>query len=277
MSVENDIFLVAAVFYGWAVLAALFPMARFGKSYTFPLSLLGLALGLTALSLGLRWVRLGHGPYVDFRETMISGVFGYHLAVFLACLFFRPIMGVMKTILPVLFLLVIWSLLLPSKDSLLPITYNTYWLPVHIIFGKIFIGCAIVALGMGIAILIRAGSTAMAGGGAGKFGFEDLPSDDVLEELAFRFMLFGFVCHTMMLISGAVWAQDAWGRYWDWDPLETWSFITWLFGVAYLHIRVTRRPMPSVSAVFICLVFGFGFFTFFGVPFISTAAHKGMV
>ena len=98
-----------------------------------------------------------------------------------------------------------------------------------------------------------------------------------LEELAFRFMAIGFVFETLMLVSGAVWAQDAWGRYWAWDPLETWAFLTWLSLAAFLHARVAFRVGPRASAVMIIGVFVLAFLTFFGVPFISTAAHKGAV
>jgi len=80
-----------------------------------------------------------------------------------------------------------------------------------------------------------------------------------------------------MLIVGAVWAQDAWGRYWAWDPLETWAFLTWLVLAFSLHLRFTVKTTPRTGAILILGVFAVAFLTFFGVPFISKAPHKGAV
>jgi ABC-type transport system involved in cytochrome c biogenesis permease subunit len=80
-----------------------------------------------------------------------------------------------------------------------------------------------------------------------------------------------------MLIAGAVWAQDAWGRWWAWDPLETWAFLTWLLLVGAFHARRTWRVGPRAGAWLILAVFVLAFFTFFGVPFVSVAPHKGAI
>lgn len=273
---EDIIFLAASLFFGWAVLDSLVGSQRSGKNQLFPLILLAVAVLLTTGSITLRWLRLDHGPYVGLRETLISGVWGYHLAILLACLFIPRIRPMMRSTLPVLFVLVVWALFAPSRDSLLPVTYNTFWLPVHVVFGKIFIGCTVVAVGLASVTLLRK-ATAWQSVIGPVSGFAEMPHDTALEELTFRFMLAGFAGHTMMLISGAVWAEDAWGRLWAWDPLETWSFITWILSAAYLHLRVTQRSSATINALAVCLVFCVAFFTFFGVPFFSTAAHKGMV
>jgi ABC-type transport system involved in cytochrome c biogenesis permease subunit len=90
-------------------------------------------------------------------------------------------------------------------------------------------------------------------------------------------MMLGFIFETLMLIAGAIWAQDAWGRYWAWDPLEAWSLMTWLTLAVFLHLRVTVSLKPHHSAALIAAVFMLAFLTFFGVPFVSTAPHKGAV
>jgi cytochrome c-type biogenesis protein CcsB len=66
-----------------------------------------------------------------------------------------------------------------------------------------------------------------------------LPSSQVLDDLAYKTTAFGFPIWTFAIIAGAVWAQSAWGRYWGWDPKETWSFIVWTIFAAYLHARAT--------------------------------------
>jgi ABC-type transport system involved in cytochrome c biogenesis permease subunit len=90
-------------------------------------------------------------------------------------------------------------------------------------------------------------------------------------------MLAALVFHSLMLIAGAVWAQDAWGRFWAWDPLETWAFVTWLALAAAVHARLTWRIGPRSGALLIAAVFVIAFLTFFGVPFVSLAPHKGAV
>jgi len=80
-----------------------------------------------------------------------------------------------------------------------------------------------------------------------------------------------------MLIAGAVWAQDAWGRYWEWDALETSAFLTWLFLAIGLHLRVNYRVPPWLSGLMIVGIFIMAFATYFGAPYVSPAAHKGMI
>ena len=113
--------------------------------------------------------------------------------------------------------------------------------------------------------------------GRGRRWFAHLPADASLDALAWRFMLAALVFESLMLVAGAVWAQDAWGRFWAWDPLETWAFITWLALVAAVHARITWRVGPRQGALMIAAVFAIAFLTFLGVPFVTVAPHKGAV
>jgi len=152
----------------------------------------------------------------------------------------------------------------------LPATYENYWLWVHVAVGKVFLGMCLVATGLaGVLLLRRIG--ALAGLFAG------LPDSRVLDALAWRFVAVAFVFESLMLIAGAVWAQDAWGRYWDWDPLETWSFVTWLVLAIVLHARLTYNLPLWLGWSAILVVFALAFLTFFGVPFVSVSPHKGAV
>ncbi|GAA2235784.1 c-type cytochrome biogenesis protein CcsB [Rarobacter faecitabidus] len=89
-----------------------------------------------------------------------------------------------------------------------------------------------------------------------------LPSPSTLEVTSFRVNSIAFVLWTFVLITGAVWAEDAWGRYWQWDPKEVWSFVVWVVYAAYLHARATnrwtgRRAAYLVIAGYACLIFNF--------------------
>ncbi len=277
MHVETIWLFVATGLYFASAVSAAFETWKRRSGYVLALTVLGLALAANSMFIMLRWGRLGHGPYVDLRETLASGLWGYYLAIFLACLFIKRIRAVLTPMLFLLSVMVVWILILPQDDSLLPVTYDTYWLLIHVAFGKVFIGCLVVALGLSLSVLSRRVADARGVPENSRLRFVSMPSSESLDELAFRFVFAGFVSETMMLIAGAIWAQNAWGRYWDWDPLEVWSFLTWISAAIFLHIRITRRPAPTTAAVLITAIFSLAFLTFFGVPFLSEAAHQGMV
>ena len=95
-----------------------------------------------------------------------------------------------------------------------------------------------------------------------------------LDTLSYRSILVGFVLLTLGLVSGAVWANEAWGTWWSWDPKETWAFISWLFYAAYLHMRISkgwqgRRPaLLATSGFFIVLI------CYLGVNFWGVGLHS---
>lgn len=233
------------------------------------LGLLTFALGLHAVGIALRWHRLGHGPFITMHEVLSSNVWSLTFVFTLAYWRFKPIRPSAAVVLPIMFILIGWLLLMRPYAGFFPPTYDTLWLYVHIALGKIFLGSVIVAVGLAGVILLR--RIGMGG------RLASMPADPSLEELAYRFMALALVFDSLMLIAGAIWAQDAWGRYWAWDPLETWAFLTWLLLGFSLHARVTLRPSPAWAAGMVCLVFVVAFLTFFGVPFLSTTFHKGAV
>ena len=79
-------------------------------------------------------------------------------------------------------------------------------------------------------------------------GKKRLPSAATLDTLAYRLIAFAFPIWTFAVIAGAIWAQEAWSRYWGWDPKETWSFITWVIFAGYLHARATAGWRGRKSA-----------------------------
>jgi len=268
---------LAAALYLAASVTAMSSVARHREDLVVTLVVLGTAIVVNTIYIALRWHRLDHGPYVDLHETLASSVWGYHVALFLAALFIQKIRPMLVVVLPFMLVMVAWWLFVPARDSLLPVTYNTVWLPVHVLLGKAFIGCIIVALGLGMVILVRGWGKMRRAHTGTMERFSTMPADRALDELMFRFVLVGFIFETLMLVAGAIWAQDAWGRYWDWDPLETWSFLTWVLVAFYIHLRITKRPSPVVGASLVVVLFGVAFMTFFGVPFMSQAAHQGAV
>jgi ABC-type transport system involved in cytochrome c biogenesis permease subunit len=235
-----------------------------------PLAWLGAALAAVALGIALRWQRLGHGPFLNMFEILASSVFSLGLVFVLAALLRPELRRTAPLVLPVLAVMGAWLLTTSPQDTHFPATYDTPVLWLHVLLGKVFLGCALLSSGLAGVLLAR--RSAM-----GRRAFQRLPGDAVLDALAWQWMAVALVFESLMLIAGAVWAQDAWGRWWAWDPLETWAFLTWLLLVGALHARLRGRLSPTTGALLVLAVFALAFLTFFGVPFISVAPHKGAV
>jgi cytochrome c-type biogenesis protein CcsB len=90
----------------------------------------------------------------------------------------------------------------------------------------------------------------------------------------YRTVAFGFLFLAIGIITGAVWAEKAWGRYWGWDPKETWALITWLIYGFYLHMRVTRGWRGAAGSWVSIIGFGSVIFTYVGVTFLLSGLHS---
>jgi ABC-type transport system involved in cytochrome c biogenesis permease subunit len=261
--------------YGGAAVAAIASATRTRAAGAVALervvpSLIGAALLLIATGIAWRWQRVGHGPFLSMFEVLASSLFSLGFVYAIAYWRLPSIRRTAAIVLPVLLVMGAWLVTTQPSDTHLPPTYQTHVLWFHVLLGKVFLGCVVVALGLAGVILLRAHRRLAA-------GFARMPHDSKLDGLAWRFMQAALVFESAMLIAGAVWAQDAWGRYWAWDPLETWALLTWLALVAALHARVSWRLSPRAGAVLIVVVFVLAFVTFFGVPFVSAVPHQGAV
>jgi cytochrome c-type biogenesis protein CcsB len=118
----------------------------------------------------------------------------------------------------------------------------------------------------------EAGADDPQGMAAGRKGI--LPPSAALDRLAYRIIAFGFPIWTFGVIAGAIWAQSAWGRYWGWDPKETWSFITWVIFAGYLHARATSGWKGRRAAVVACVGFVSIFITYYAVNLWIAGLHS---
>jgi ABC-type transport system involved in cytochrome c biogenesis permease subunit len=216
-----------------------------------------------------RWRQVGHGPFMTLYEVLLSNLFSLGL-VFLVVYAAAPrtrAAGVV--VLPVLVLLGAWTLGLPADPVPLPPTFDNPRRWAHVVTGKLFLGVLLVATALAAVLLARRLWP-------GRWPVPvSLP--EALEPGLWRLLAVAFVFDSAMLLAGAVWAHDAWGRYWAWDPLETWAFVTWLALGLVLHARLTLRLPPWAGWLAVIGVFVLAFLTFFGVPFLSLAPHKGVM
>jgi cytochrome c-type biogenesis protein CcsB len=149
---------------------------------------------------------------------------------------------------------------------------NSYWIAIHVSAAIVATGAFTVAGASTILYVLKARQEARNAVGEGVWAH--LPSTEVLERLAFRVTTFAFPIWTAAIIMGAIWADEAWGRYWGWDPKEIWSFITWIVYAAYLHARATAGWKGRRAAILSLVAFAALLFNFFGVNYMFQGLHS---
>lgn len=140
------------------------------------------------------------------------------------------------------------------------------WLVLHVAFA--FVGLALFTVGTVAAI---------AGLAAGRSGAapEARPAASRADTVRDRSTILGFVFYaTGGLVFGAIWAEAAWGRFWGWDPKETWALVTTLVYAIYLHLRFIQKVRPVVSRIVAIIAWAMAIFTFFGVNYLLAGLHS---
>ena len=230
---------------------------------------------INTLALVYRAYEAGHAPFANLYESMLfftwATVIGYLIMEFKYK--FRIIGTFIMSIVFLSILTIVW--LLPYRyqniDPLNP-ALQSIWLEIHVI--TTFIGYAAFAISFGISImyLLKNGVEKKTGGGLKNFMIR-FPDLNILDDLNYKSIAWGFPFLTIGIITGAYWANYAWGTYWSWDPKETWSAIVWLIYAGYLHARVTHGWKGVRTAVFAIIGFIAIVFLYWGVSFILPGLH----
>jgi cytochrome c-type biogenesis protein CcsB len=235
--------------------------------FAFFLSLFGFLLH--TLSLIIRTRELGHPPVSNLYESLIFFAWVLILMhLFMGCRLKIRIIGVF--ILPFVVFLFGWASFLDSQIKPLLPALKSYWLGIHGALCFLSYAGFTLAFYFGIMYLLQEREVkSRAVGGL----FFRLPSLGLLDKLGYRTVTFGFFLLTLGIISGSIWARQAWGSYWSWDPKETWSLITWLIYVFYLHARLVRGWRGRKSAYLAIIGFSVMLFTYWGVSFLLPGLH----
>ncbi len=230
------------------------------------------------VAIGLRWYEsyqlgIGHAPMSNLYESLVF----FSWTIILLYLFIQykykiKILGAFVT--PFAFLGMAYASISPNvNETIQPLVpaLQSNWLISHVV--TCFLGYAAFAVSCGVSctyILKKRYEDRQATGGVlGAF-----PASAVLDELVYKTIAIGFPLLTIGIVTGAAWANYAWGTYWSWDPKETWSLITWFIYAAFLHARVTRGWRGVKAAVLSIVGFVAVIFTYLGVNLLLSGLHS---
>ena len=201
---------------------------------------------LNTVAVVTRGIAGGRVPWANMYEFALTGI-AIIVGVFLAVQFWKRLafLGVFVTGFALL-ALVLATVNFYVAVVPLPPALQSVWIVVHVFVA--ILGTAFFGIGAALSVVQLLQARRAAAGGAGLTFLQSLPGADVLENLAYRLNVIGFVFWTFTLIFGAIWAERAWGRYWGWDTKEVWTFIIWTIFAGYIHARATRGWRGSRSA-----------------------------
>jgi cytochrome c-type biogenesis protein CcsB len=229
--------------------------------------------GAQTLALLLRWresyrIGIGHAPLSNLYESLIF--FSWAIIMFYLLVERRTRSRSFGAfVMPIAFLSMAYASFSPDVSSriqpLIP-ALQSNWLVCHVV--TCFLGYAAfaVAFGVGVMYLLKDSSGSRSNGRLSLSGL--FPETGFLDELIYQSVVLGFILLGLGIITGSVWAHNAWGSYWSWDPKETWSLITWLIYAALLHLRLTRGWRGKRSAWMALGGFASVLFTYLGVNYL---------
>ncbi len=219
-----------------------------------------------------RGLSAGRAPWGNMYEFSITGALAFTFAYLVASLKFEvQWLGILITFASLLTLGTALTLLYVPSAPLVP-ALKSPWLVIHVSAAIISGGVFLLANCIAAAYLILE-QIEKKRDGARPIWAQRLPKLETLDQLSYRLVALVFPLWTFAIIAGAIWAEAAWGRYWGWDPKETWSFITWVGYAAYLHARVTAG-WRGRRAAWLCLIAGSTFlFNYIYVNIWGTGKH----
>ena len=263
------IYLSSWVFY---LFHTIFQNRTAGKAADF-LVLAGLTLH--TFTIVNRWVEsyrigIGHAPFSNLYESMVffSWTIGLIFLISVQSLKTR-VLGVF--VMPLVYLSLASTSLWNSEIQPLMPALQSNWLTAHVI--TCFLGYAAFAVAFCVNLLYLLKTRNKDDVDTGWLQ-KNLPAADLLDDFSYRIIAVGFPMLSLGIITGAAWANTAWGTYWSWDPKETWSLIVWLIYAAYLHARITRGWRGTRAAWLSIFGFAATLFCYLGVNLFLSGLHS---
>ncbi|MBI3398226.1 MAG: c-type cytochrome biogenesis protein CcsB [Deltaproteobacteria bacterium] len=221
---------------------------------------------LTILS---RWVEAGRPPFANLHEVL--SLFSWMVVAIYLLIHLRHRLAVLGAfVAPFALLLLVTASFLPKEIVPLAPSLMSYWLPIHVAFA--FLGNAFFAMTFLFGVMYLIQERYLKSKRVGGLYFL-LPSLDILDDLGYKCLTFGFPLLTMAIFTGAIWAEYVWGSYWTWEPRQTWSLITWFLYAALLHGRLTVGWRGRRAAIYSIVSFLILIGSFIIIKLFSWGAH----
>ena len=234
-----------------------------------------------AASISVRALAVDAVPWSNMYEfSSVAGLIA--VVAFMAVLWRLPQLRFLGAfvLLPVVLLMFLAGTVLYSRAQPLVPALQSYWLAIHVTLVSIAEGALMTSAVLTVLYLVksrhdvRAAKPGYKADGALASLATKLPSAASLDKAAYRIVAFSFPLYTVAIICGAIWAEAAWGRYWGWDPKETWAFIVWVIYACYLHARATAGWKGRAAAWVNLAGFGAITFNFLVVNIVVSGLHS---
>ena len=268
LAVENVLFTVAMILYFAAmVLYFIFIAMKKERAGQVAGYVLAGAFALHTAALIARGIGAGRLPLTNQYEFATSFAWGIALVslIFIYRYRFRAL-GTFSC--PVIFLVIGYAAMQSREVRELMPALRSGWLGFHVSTAIISYGAFGVSFAVSLIFLL---SEKMSGN---DFWQKHIPSKEKLDLISYRAVSLGLLFLTFVIITGAIWAERAWGSYWSWDPKETWSLVTWLIYALYLHLRISRGWKGRSAAIFAVIGFVCVIFTYIGVNTFLPGIHS---
>lgn len=224
------------------------------------------AFAVLTLAIAHRSFSAGRLPFATLYEFTLLFVWGMMLLFIIMSR--RINSGVVTSLVALVCIMILsYGSTLPTGIRPLMPALQSVWLEFHVITAIVAYGAFGVSFCLGIAYLIKIKTAGEGAGGS-------IPSLETLDRLMHWAVVVGFPFMTLVIITGAVWAEEVWGNWWSWDPKEVWSLITWFIYAAYLHARKTYGWHGKRAAIIAVVGFLAVLFTLFGVSLLLPGAHS---
>ena len=259
LQVENTLFTIVMLAY-FAAMLLYFAFIAVKKDGVAKIAVALQAAGfvLHTAALVCRGIGAGRLPLTNQYEFATAFSWGLSLVSLVFVIRFKfPVLGAFAA--PVTFLIIGYAAMQSREVRELMPSLRSNWLGFHVSTAIIAYGAFGVSFVLSLIFLMR--DRARAGG----FMDTRIPNREKLDMISYRSVSLGLLFLTFTIVTGAIWAERAWGSYWSWDPKETWSLVTWIIYAAYLHLRLRRGWHGRAAAVFAVAGFVCVIFTYIGV------------
>jgi cytochrome c-type biogenesis protein CcsB len=232
-------------------------------------------LVIHCVAIGARIAHTGHIPVASRYENVLTGAAVVMLFNLLAIMRRRSLKPQLVFVAPFVLLMMGYALLNQPRFTTMSPVLDNLWMFVHVLFAWLAYGAYSVAAAVGVLYLLR-----------DRKRYRDLPEEAlppsvarmpsplVLDDLMFRFVIFGFIAHVVMVTTGSIWARDLWGSYWSWDPVETWSLLSALLYGLWIHLRLTLSWRGARMAWLAVATLVTVLFAFWGTNLLGGTSHS---